>query len=195
MRGGWKPSVGVKYQSTWGVGVLELSIIAGRRHFKPRTLDTLSTSDPLCILIIRLRCWHCAALIAHNAARLCNTCIRNTRNAQSSQIVHFSLCLVGPGPPHHLSMRRVASSCKATDWNFTLAASHRIMRHNLHNLHICTICTSARIHSGNQWQTIPHCRTARYAFMDPPIPLGPGYWLLEHFNWKWHIASTRCCNV
>ena len=124
---------------------MELSIIAGRRHFKPRTLDTLSTSDPLCILIIRLRCWHCAALIAHNAARLCNTYIHNTRNAQSSQIVHFSLCLVGPGPPHHLSMRRVASSCKATDWNFTLAASHRIMRR--HNLHICTICTFAHVYA------------------------------------------------
>ena len=90
-RRSWKLSVGLKYHC-----------IAGPRQFKSGTLDTLSTSGPLCILIIPLRFLHCAAPIVHCArCRLCN--------AQSSEIVHSSLCLVGRCPP--------GTICQCREWH------------------------------------------------------------------------------
>ena len=137
-RRSWKWSVGLKYHC-----------IAGPRQFKSGTLDTLSTSGPLCILIIPLRFLHCAAPIVHCArCRLCNT--------QSSEIVHSSLCLVGRCPPgticqcrewHH---RARQGKGNPTEWNLEpwQAVWHRIVR-DLHNY------CAARTHALWQSVTIP----------------------------------------
>ena len=125
---------------------LELSMIARLRQLKPRTLDTLSTSQPLCILIIRLRCRHCAALIVHNA----DCAIHNPPK----------LCI-----PHYASLDPAQPTiCQCREG--TIVQGNRLELHlggfaQNYASQFAQLCNCT--HPLQPSVTIPHCRITRYS--------------------------------